>query len=139
MYTLPLRTFLIFDFVLQNTKDFLQVLSKLSQASTLKGRNFSEKKISRTSAEFAKLNSFFDLQQCQFAKINSREIWKIYEPQILDFLSDIMSYELGLLEIYSREIFVVVAFAKIDSREILGSAQFAKINSREIIGKAQFA
>ena len=43
----------------------------------LKGRNFRGKKISRISrilAKFAKINSFFDPEKCQFAKINSREM-----------------------------------------------------------------
>ena len=42
----------------------------------LKGRNFRGKKISRISAKFAKINSLFDPRKCQFAKIDSREIFQ---------------------------------------------------------------
>ena len=47
----------------------------LSLLIYLKGRNFRGKKISRNLAKFAKINSFFDHRKCQFAKINSREIF----------------------------------------------------------------
>ena len=45
----------------------------------LKGRNFRGKKISqilRILAKFAKFDSFFDPKLCQFAKINSHEIFQ---------------------------------------------------------------
>ena len=44
----------------------------------LKGRNFRGKKISRISAKFAKINSFFDPEKCRFAKIYSRGIFQTW-------------------------------------------------------------